>query len=72
MSSTPIRPALPGAAEWEGPCPPEPAIGWSNLMQRCWSELPAARPSFVAVVSELEAMLDALKAKRRAAVKAGT
>lgn len=26
--------------------PEEPAVGWSELMRRCWDEVPTRRPDF--------------------------
>jgi hypothetical protein len=60
-----LRLAVPGSAAWgedEGaPCPAEPAPGYSELMQRCWSVDPASRPSSRQLVGELQEMLAALK-----------
>ncbi|WIA07913.1 hypothetical protein OEZ85_007392 [Tetradesmus obliquus] len=58
-----LRLALPGSAAWgeEEPAPPEPAPGYSQLMQRCWSVDPADRPSSRQLVGELQEMLVALK-----------
>ncbi|EFN59213.1 hypothetical protein CHLNCDRAFT_12394, partial [Chlorella variabilis] len=36
-----LRPPLPGSPEWE-----ELAPGWCTLMERCWADSPAARPTF--------------------------
>ncbi|GIL89538.1 hypothetical protein Vretifemale_17370, partial [Volvox reticuliferus] len=66
VSKDPVRPAMPGGGDWDGPDPEEPAPGWVALMCRCWDEDPDTRPPFTRVVSELESMLAALKAKRRA------
>ncbi|KAI8470843.1 MAG: kinase-like domain-containing protein [Monoraphidium minutum] len=68
VSREPVRPPLPGASEWEGELPGQPATSWSELMQACWSESPAARPTFSGVVARLEDMARANKiAKRRVA-----
>jgi hypothetical protein len=60
-----LRLAVPGSPAWgehdEQPCPPEPAPGYSELMQRCWSVDPASRPSSRQLVGELQEMLAALK-----------
>ncbi|GIL42271.1 hypothetical protein Vafri_296 [Volvox africanus] len=66
VAKEPVRPAMPGSADWDGPEPEEPAPGWVGLMCRCWDEDPDTRPPFTQVVSELETMLAALKSKRRA------
>eukprot|EP00198_Chlamydomonas_reinhardtii_P005111 XP_001694447.1 predicted protein [Chlamydomonas reinhardtii] len=57
---------VPHGPDWEGPEPDEPAPGWTALMTRCWSEAAEARPPFPQVVAELEGMLAAVKARRRA------
>ena len=44
-----LRPPLPGGPDWEGEPPAELAPGWRDLMERCWAEDPAARPSFPGV-----------------------
>jgi hypothetical protein len=58
-----LRLAVPGSPSWcdEEPSPPEPAPGYSELMQRCWSVDPAARPTSRQLVGELQEMLMALK-----------
>ncbi|WIA09456.1 hypothetical protein OEZ85_008857 [Tetradesmus obliquus] len=54
--------AVPGSAEWgDAAAPPEPALGWSALMQRCWRAEPAARPSSRELVGELEEMMAAVR-----------
>ena len=41
-----LRPPVPNGPKWEGNHCPEPAPGWSKLMERCWHELPEERPGF--------------------------
>ncbi|KIZ07774.1 hypothetical protein MNEG_0164 [Monoraphidium neglectum] len=68
VAKEPVRPPLPGAPDWEGEHPAQPAAGWSELLQDCWSESPLARPSFSAIVARLEEMARSIKiAKRRTA-----
>jgi serine/threonine protein kinase len=43
-------PGPPGTAEWEG------LDGYLALMQRCWAQEPEDRPSFEAIINELEGM----------------
>ena len=39
----------------------EPAVGWGNLVQRCWAEDPEQRPESVEIEKELKVMARAVK-----------
>lgn len=57
---------VPGTPDWQEPeCPAEPAPGWRQLMQRCWQQPAAERPSARQLVAALEEMMEALRAARR-------
>ena len=45
-----LRPPTPNGPKWEGDNCPEPAPGWTTLMERCWHELPEERPGFDEVI----------------------
>ena len=63
-----VRPPMPGTQEWdagEGEMPPEPSPGYRALVERCWDELPARRPSFEAIVRDLAAAVQALRSAKR-------
>ena len=70
-----MRPPIPGTPEWdseEGEPPPEPAPGYRALIERCWHERPAMRPSFNVIVHDLAAMVMALRAPKRSRSQAGS
>jgi hypothetical protein len=69
-----MRPPMPGTPEWDsedGEPPPEPAPGYRALIERCWHERPAMRPSFNVIVHDLAAMVMALRAPKRRGSQAG-
>jgi len=66
MTKTNFRPPVPGTEEWaDRPDVQEPAPGWGALMQRCWAEDAAMRPSFQGMCVELRDMLEAVKPRRK-------
>lgn len=69
-----VRPPLPGGPDWEAlgePVPPEPAGDFSALVQACWHEKPACRPTFSAIVAALKKMAAELRPQRRASAPGG-
>ena len=52
------RPALPpaGSLPGLGAAPPPGFPAYVQLMERCWAQAPAARPSFAEIVAALEAL----------------
>lgn len=70
MTEPNLRPPVPGTPAWEegsSASPEEPAPGWRQLMESCWSEDPSGRPPFTEIVTRLKEMVDAVKPNRKKA-----
>ncbi len=61
------RPALPppGSLPGLGAAPPPGFPAYHALMERCWAQAPAARPSFAEIVAALEALCGGAAAAER-------
>jgi len=54
---------IPGTDSWreqQGPSPPEPAVGWSALMQQCLEAAASSRPTSAQLVTALRDMLSSV------------
>lgn len=65
MSDSGLTLPIPGTPAWgDAEAPPEPAPGWSDLMQRCWLP-PQQRPTARQLITLVEDMMGRLRALRR-------